>query len=750
MKHFQLKSMASVTHLLIYILAFLLIWEWLRPVPAVTNTGQIEIFVWFTLASAVLIYLRFPFYITMPALFAGSLYGLHRIFMEGPFLSGEGAGTLLRTFAAEFTMNTGMILNGNFAALTDFFRTFLLFTLLALVCYLLYYWVLYTRRVFFFLICTVAYITILDTFTVVDASQAVIRIVIIGFFILALLHMLNVQDEERAIGRRPGSFISPAWMYTLVTMAGAAVVAGILLPKPEPQWEDPVPFMREIAGIEGPGGGAQASRIGYGVNDERLGGGFEKEEGTAFRAAADGEKYWRGESKDVYTGHGWTSDPTYVESEQIFGSGIDYRMFEEGAELEEGETSIEMDEAADFELIFYPGQPVDVQNTAAEAGGNTVQENEIQFYTDAEGGRIQAESGNAESVRLGSYDLTYEEPVFPMEELRNSSEEDPEDIQEYYLQLPEELPERVTVLAEEIAEEHDSRYETASAVEAYFSDNDFEYETENVAVPEDGEDYVDQFLFETQEGYCDNFSTSMVVMLRSLDIPARWVKGFTAGEEIEELEDGRNLYEIANANAHSWVEVYFPEVGWVPFEPTRGFTNYADFEEPESDPGIDLGEDNSGEAPNIPEPEGGVDDLLEEGGEQEGTDEDPDEGTAVFTLKNLLISIPLIIGVMILYQKQSRLQNKFFFYRYRLSGKSASFSSAYQRLLWMLANEGLPRAEGETLREYSRRVDLALSSRAMTKLTSSYEKVYYGGRTPEGEWEKRKKDWEEIVRLLQA
>ena len=96
-------------------------------------------------------------------------------------------------------------------------------------------------------------------------------------------------------------------------------------------------------------------------------------------------------------------------------------------------------------------------------------------------------------------------------------------------------------------------------------------------VPAPDQDYVDQFIFETKRGYCDNFSTAMVVMLRTIDIPARWVKGFTFGEVIEQNEG--NLYtQVLNKNAHSWVEVYFPGVGWVPFEPTQSFVNPYVFE----------------------------------------------------------------------------------------------------------------------------------------------------------------------------
>nr|WGD97835.1 transglutaminase-like domain-containing protein [Bacillus safensis] len=98
-----------------------------------------------------------------------------------------------------------------------------------------------------------------------------------------------------------------------------------------------------------------------------------------------------------------------------------------------------------------------------------------------------------------------------------------------YLQLPSTLPERVKTLANSLTETKDNMYDKAKAIEDYLGSAKFSYETQNVAVPGRNEDYVDQFLFDTMIGYCDNFSTSMIVMLRSIGIPARWVKGYTSG-----------------------------------------------------------------------------------------------------------------------------------------------------------------------------------------------------------------------------
>ena len=85
------------------------------------------------------------------------------------------------------------------------------------------------------------------------------------------------------------------------------------------------------------------------------------------------------------------------------------------------------------------------------------------------------------------------------------------------------------------------------------------------------QDYVAHFLFTSQVGYCDNFSSAMTVLLRAAGIPARWAKGFAPGEVTDTSAD-QQVYTIRNQDAHSWVEVYFAGYGWLPFEPTPSFT----------------------------------------------------------------------------------------------------------------------------------------------------------------------------------
>jgi transglutaminase-like putative cysteine protease len=74
-----------------------------------------------------------------------------------------------------------------------------------------------------------------------------------------------------------------------------------------------------------------------------------------------------------------------------------------------------------------------------------------------------------------------------------------------------------------------------------------------------------KFLFDTHEGFCQQFSGSMALLLRLNGIPARVAVGFSTGRSL-----GKGVYEVGSNNAHAWVEVFFPGIGWLPFDPTPG------------------------------------------------------------------------------------------------------------------------------------------------------------------------------------
>jgi hypothetical protein len=136
-----------------------------------------------------------------------------------------------------------------------------------------------------------------------------------------------------------------------------------------------------------------------------------------------------------------------------------------------------------------------------------------------------------------------------------------------YTTLPDSVPERVHTLAAEIAagpESGRSVYDTAKGIELFLRQYPYSLEVE---LPPAGSDPVDFFLFEQQVGYCDYYASAMVILARSLGIPARLATGYLAQPSDQ---DGRQI--IYQINAHSWAEVYFAGYGWVEFEPTAGFS----------------------------------------------------------------------------------------------------------------------------------------------------------------------------------
>lgn len=140
------------------------------------------------------------------------------------------------------------------------------------------------------------------------------------------------------------------------------------------------------------------------------------------------------------------------------------------------------------------------------------------------------------------------------------------------LQLPPSLPDRVRLLAETLTMDDPDNYSRAAAIEAYLKTN-YTYSMDVPELSRESADFADAFLFESKIGYCDYFSTSMVVLLRSAGIPARWVKGFSPGEVTGSAEaDGKQWMQVTvrNLNAHSWVEAYIEGRGWTTFDPTPG------------------------------------------------------------------------------------------------------------------------------------------------------------------------------------
>ena len=145
--------------------------------------------------------------------------------------------------------------------------------------------------------------------------------------------------------------------------------------------------------------------------------------------------------------------------------------------------------------------------------------------------------------------------------LRSAGTAYPEWVRNRYLALPDGMPARVVALARDLTATEPTPYDRALAIETYL--RTIPYSLDLPRLPHD-RDVVDYFLFDLQQGYCDYYATAMVVLARAAGLPARLVVGYASGT----YDEADNRYIVTEADAHSWVEIYFPGYGWIEFEPT--------------------------------------------------------------------------------------------------------------------------------------------------------------------------------------
>lgn len=252
--------------------------------------------------------------------------------------------------------------------------------------------------------------------------------------------------------------------------------------------------------------------------------------------------HWRGLSYETYTGRGWTLSEEREEPLPAY----------EPVALPEVADSIRLVQdinwLRDERLVRYTlGQPLEFNQDV------TIRWRGLNDYVRTQG-------------RENDYLVTTQVSVAAPDDLRQTTTADVTAvILNRYTQLPENLPQRVHDLAQEVAGELDNPYDQAHALEQFL--RQYPYSLEIEATPA-GLDPVDYFLFDLQSGYCDYYASAMVVLARSVGLPARIAVGF-----LSQPPDEYGMQTIRQSNGHSWAEVYFAGYGWVEFEPTAGFAS---------------------------------------------------------------------------------------------------------------------------------------------------------------------------------
>ncbi|MET3700138.1 transglutaminase superfamily protein [Bacillus oleivorans] len=730
-KQYQLNWLTFILH----IFGFLLLWEWIRPLEKIADTGDTHVFILFIGAGLLLFYLRIHWAVH---LFISVIYILYTIYVLFPIQGVFSFWDWFPFYREDVFYNIKLIFQADWQAMSNPFRTTLFFIVLWLMIYLIHYWLVTRKRIFLFIFFTLIYITVLDTFSPYDAKGAIVRTVVIGFLTVGLLYFSRLLDRE---GISHKGRVFNKWAFSLALMVGFSTLVAIAAPKASPIWPDPVPYLEAYYKRgEDPGG---LRKSGYSMDDSQLGGPYIADNTLVFQAEVDDTHYWRIETKDVYTGKGWIAAQP---SSTIPFEGLDpvpLSIFPEESRGE-NERTAQIQFAQTFTQLVYPSGIKQVIDTNPNAS----------FVLDPSVERITPlRNGNPTPITSAEY--TYHMPLYSlsgMKAAQNTGGLSP-DFVARYTQLPEALPSRVVDLAEEITADKTNWYDKAAAIRDYLRSGSYTYDQLNVAIPGEDDDYVDQFLFETFRGYCDNFSTSMVVLLRAADIPARWVKGFTEGTVSDYQSDGRIVYDIQNNNAHSWVEVYFPEVGWVPFEPTPGFSNNVtiDYDLETNLDDTETPELPETEKPETPTPE--EEDQSSAGGGNGLTLSEIWDNIKTFVAAHVFwfiggFIIAALIGLY-LYKIRAKWLPRILFLRYRNKNDASSFMDSYVSLLRQFKRYGIKLEDGQTLRTYAKYIDSFFSTNDMSKITMVYESFVYG-QNQEADFKELMKCWENLMKKTMA
>ncbi len=309
------------------------------------------------------------------------------------------------------------------------------------------------------------------------------------------------------------------------------------------------------------------ARTGYSLDDSHLGGSLVTDPQPILEVRAPLPLDLRGQVLSDYTGQGWMSVPL---------DGSDVAAAAVGQALPSGLPFAHLPYRAIDVLVSVKGAVNTTDLLAPYAVDRVLRLPGLYGNEFA----IDTVQGNIKVAPLGpgeSYEVQVDVPVNPYARLAslrapfNAVRRDiPESIRAVDTQLPAELPASVRQLAARtVAQAHAAtEYGMVNAIIQYLVAHET-YDVSDVPAPQPGQDYVAQFLLDTHRGYCDNFASAAAVMLRTLGVPARFVTGFAVSAQNQVAP---HTYVVSEADAHAWIEVFFPEYGWIPFDPTPGFS----------------------------------------------------------------------------------------------------------------------------------------------------------------------------------
>jgi len=351
---------------------------------------------------------------------------------------------------------------------------------------------------------------------------------IVGLLVLARLHQLE-----------SGGFATKVSRPSLVNgLAALVVIAPIVVGFQVPSYPalDPARFLTSFEG------GTVVTGFGPGIAE--VDHSLVASDAPVFVAKADAPYYWQGGTYNTFNGLSWSNTgPSSRSFDELAGGNglpIVSPYFEGSRDVQVSATIIDVS-SHPLTTLFYTGAPI--------AFSVPVTVHPISNRFDATG--------------VKRYHLTALEPLYDSQNLAKLPYSASPSSLSVDLGMPANLSPRVKGLAESIVTGTNGPFSAASAITRYL-DTHYRY---SYHIHPAAHNVVNQFLFVSHEGYCDQFATSFIMMMRSLGVPARYVVGYAPGS----YDKARGGYLIRQVDAHAWAEFWIKGAGWIPVDPTPGF-----------------------------------------------------------------------------------------------------------------------------------------------------------------------------------
>jgi protein-glutamine gamma-glutamyltransferase len=307
------------------------------------------------------------------------------------------------------------------------------------------------------------------------------------------------------------------------------------------------------------GAAAQLSRAGSPAGPTHVGGylGFAGSLNTALRGGlgntlvmqvrAQRPSYWVGETFDTWDGQSWTESKPVPRRPLREGSPFDLPIPMGDVPFGQSDLQTFYVETSTANLVFHAESAGELWFPAGDV------------YVGADGTIVSPIGLGSGSVYTVDSQVNGATPA----QLRavGSPYALPADVQQQEEQLPHAYP-RVLALARAVTAHDTTTYDKVQSLIHWIGAHT--HYSENIPPLPAGADTVDEFLFGNRVGFCEQISTSLAVMLRSLGIPVREAVGYVPGS----FDPITDLYQVHADDAHAWVQVWFPGYGWQDFDPT--------------------------------------------------------------------------------------------------------------------------------------------------------------------------------------